>query len=116
MTGNARGNRFRNQPASGIADSRHPCIRNYCDPRSRFQLLNQFGGALPLIVLVATDGRRFDLEMIQQLLRLARVFAGDAVGALQYVERAQRNVAEIADGRRDKIKSLVRVEIPRRLP
>src|SRR5579875_255010 len=35
--------------------------------------------------------------MVQQLLRLPRGFAGDAVDAAQHLERAQRNIAKIAD-------------------
>ena len=43
--------------------------------------------------------------MIQQLLRLPRVFAGNAVHAPQHIERAQGDVAQVADGRGDEIKA-----------
>jgi hypothetical protein len=36
---------------------------------------------------------------------LSRVFAGDAVNATQNFKRAQRNVAEIADGSSDEIEA-----------
>ena len=58
-----------------------------------------------LVVLVAADGGGCNLEMVEQLLRLARVFAGDAVGAREHVEGAQGDVAEVADGRCDEIEA-----------
>ena len=58
-----------------------------------------------LIVLVAAYRGLCDFEMVEQLLRLARVFAGDAVHAAQHVERAQRDVAEVADGSGDEVEA-----------
>ena len=43
--------------------------------------------------------------MIEQLLRLAGVFAGDAVNALKDVEGAKGDVAEVADGSCDEVKA-----------
>ena len=40
---------------------------------------DQFCGAMALVVLVAADGGGCDVEVIEQLLGLAGVFAGDAV-------------------------------------
>ena len=37
-------------------------------------------------------------KVVEQLLRLAGVFAGDAVDALEHVEGAQGDVAQVADG------------------
>jgi hypothetical protein len=39
-----------------------------------------------------------NLEMVQQLLGLARVFAGDAVNTAKNIECAQSDVAKVADG------------------
>ena len=39
-----------------------------------------------------------DAEVVEQLLRLACVFAGDAVNPLEHVERAQGDIAEVANG------------------
>ena len=50
------------------------------------------------VVLVATDGGFGDTMEIKQFLRLARVFARDAVSTTQHIQSAQRNVAQIADG------------------
>ncbi len=66
---------------------------------------DQFGGAGVLVVLVAAYGGGCDLEVVEQLLRLARVFAGDAVGALEDVEGAQGDVAQVADGGGDEVEA-----------
>ena len=58
-----------------------------------------------LVVLVATDGFFLDLEMIEQLLSLARVFAGDAVNVAQNFKRAQSDVAKVADGSGDEVEA-----------
>ena len=60
---------------------------------------------MALVVLVAADGGGCDLEVVEQLLRLAGVFAGDAVGALENIEGAQSDVAEVADGRGDEVEA-----------
>ena len=62
-------------------------------------------GALMLVVLVAAHGGGGDFKMIEQLLRLAGVFAGDAVHVAQHVQGAQGDVAQIADGRGHQIKA-----------
>jgi hypothetical protein len=58
-----------------------------------------------LVVLMAAYGGGGDLEVVEQLLRLAGVFAGDAVYAAQYVQRTQSDVAQVADGRGDEEKA-----------
>jgi hypothetical protein len=60
---------------------------------------------MALVVLVAAYGRGLNLEMVEQLLRLAGVFAGDAVDALENVEGAEGDVAEVADGRGDEVEA-----------
>ena len=50
--------------------------------------------------LVQTLDALLDAEMGEQPARHARVFGADDVGVAQGIERAQRDVAEIADGRR----------------
>jgi hypothetical protein len=51
-----------------------------------------------LVVLVAAYGGGSDCEMVEQLLGLAGVFAGDAIHATKHVEGAQGDVAQVADG------------------
>lgn len=43
--------------------------------------------------------------MREQLAGDARVLAGHEIGALQHVERAQRDVAEVSDRRRHEIEA-----------
>jgi hypothetical protein len=47
-------------------------------------------------VLVITDGGLLDPEVIQQLLRLACVLAGDQITLLQHTKRSQRDVLQVA--------------------
>ena len=54
---------------------------------------------------MAADGGRRDLEVVEQLLRLAGVFAGDAVGTAQHIEGAEGDVAKVADGRGDEVEA-----------
>src|SRR5579863_5554658 len=60
---------------------------------------------MALIVLVATDRRRRDGEVVQELLGLTCVFAGDAIGAFENVEGTEGDVVEVADGRGDQIEA-----------
>jgi hypothetical protein len=46
-----------------------------------------------------------DLEVVEQLLGLAGVFAGDAIDLLENVESPQGDVTEIADGGGDEVES-----------
>lgn len=56
-------------------------------------------------MFVVADGRGLDSVVMQQLLRMASVFAGDQPGLLQDAKRPQGDVFEIADRRGDQIKS-----------
>ncbi len=80
-------------PASETSATRLPertCATSSC-ARVRF------------VVLVIADGRGADVEMVQQLLRVAGVFAGDELGCAEDMERAQGDVVEVADGRGDEV-------------
>jgi hypothetical protein len=54
---------------------------------------------------MAAHGGSGDLKVVEQLLCLAGVFAGDPVGAAEDVEGAQGDVAEVADGGGDQIET-----------
>jgi hypothetical protein len=57
---------------------------------------------LGFVVLVHRQqpgARPVDAVGAQQALRVARVFAGDHVHQLQHMQRAQRDVGQVADGR-----------------
>jgi hypothetical protein len=58
---------------------------------------------MSFVVLVAANGGSLNLEVVEQLLRLARVFASNAVNALQNVQSPQRDVAKVADRRGNKV-------------
>ncbi len=58
-----------------------------------------------LVRVAAYGWRKADAEVVQQLLRLARVFAGNAINPLEHVERAQGDVAEVSNRRGDEIEA-----------
>ena len=95
--------RKRDQAVSGIGNSGHARVGDQRDTRALLHFLHQFGGLRHLVVLVIAGGAGRDGVVIEQLLRLARVFAGDDVDFLQNAQGAQRDVFEIADGRSDQI-------------
>jgi hypothetical protein len=55
------------------------------------------------VVLMEADGGRGNGEVVEQFLRLAGIFAGDAVGLLEDIKGTEGDVAEIADGGGDEI-------------
>jgi hypothetical protein len=54
-------------------------------------------------VLVIADQRFRDIQVLQKFARLARVLASDAIALAQDAPRPQRDVFQIADGRRDDV-------------
>ena len=76
------------------------------------QAVHHVAGGLGLVVLV--DGQELcpalvDAVGAQQRLRVARVFTGDGIGQLQHMQRAQRDVGQVADGRGDDIERALRI-------
>jgi hypothetical protein len=55
-------------------------------------------------MFVITDERFLNSEMFQQDPRMPRVLGRDKIDLLQNVERAQCNIAQISDRRRDDVK------------
>jgi putative endonuclease len=53
--------------------------------------------------------RTVDAVGAQQLLRVPRVLASDAVGQLQHVQRAQRDIPQVADGRGHEVERTLRI-------
>ena len=53
------------------------------------------------VVLIVAHARFFDLKMVEELRRHARVLGGDEVGAAQRLECTHGQVAEVADRRAD---------------
>ena len=69
-------------------------------------------GRLGLVVLV--HGQQLCAGLVdavgaQQALGVARVFAGQGVGQLQHMQRAQRDVGQIADGRGHHVQGALRI-------
>jgi len=65
--------------------------------------VNKLGSSGNFIVLVIADERLVNLEMIQQLQRVARVFAGNLIDFLEDAQGPQGDVFQIANRRGDKI-------------
>ena len=91
--------------ATGIGDAGRARVADDGDARVRPERGGQLDGAAHLVVLVVADGRRADVEVVEQLLRLARVLTGDAVDRAQDAEGAQGDVLQIADGRSDEVEA-----------
>ncbi len=60
---------------------------------------------MPLVVLVIADRGCGDGEVVEKLLRLAGVFAGNAVCLLQDFKSAEGDVAEVANGSGDEVET-----------
>ena len=104
--GDAGGDGFaRTSHDAGIADAGHAGVGDEGDAGAGLEGVDQFSGALALVVLVTADGGGGDCEVVEQLLRLAGVFAGDAVGVLEDFEGAEGDVAEVADGGGDEVEA-----------
>src|SRR5207237_10593195 len=95
----------REQAESRIGNSRRPGIADYRDPRSRSKLLDEFRRPRGLIVLVIAGRTRGYSVMIEQLLRLTGVLAGDEINLLQHSNGAQGDVFEIADRRGNEVEA-----------
>ena len=94
-----------NQPKSGIGNGGHPGVGDERDAGSAFEIDNEFGGARHLVVLVVAHSFRFDDVVVQQLLSLACVFAGNDVDFFEDAERAERDVFESADWSADEVET-----------
>ena len=87
----------RNQPVSGIGNSRHARVRDQRDARALLHLFHQFGRARHLVVLVIAGSAGRDAVMVEQFLRLPGIFAGNHVHFFEHAQCPQRDVLEIAD-------------------
>ena len=67
-------------------------------------MLEQFAellGAFTLVVFVIADRAAANAEMIQELLRVTRVFASDQINFAEHAQRALRDVFQVANRRCD---------------
>src|SRR6266849_3793661 len=91
-----------------IRNQRHPRVAYQRDFRALLQRDDQLRRARDFIVLVVADERLVNVIVSQELLRVARIFAGDLIRFFQYAQRAQGDVLEVADGRSDKVQTAAR--------
>src|SRR5258708_10931885 len=95
----------RDQAVAGVGNERHSRVAHQRGPRALLQPDDQFRRAGHFVVLVVADERFVNVVVIQELQRVARIFAGDLIDFLQDAHRPQRDVFEIADWRPDEIKA-----------
>ncbi len=93
-----------NEPA-GVGDAGRACVADDGDPGAGFEVGDQFGGAAGLVVHVVAEGRCGDAEVVQQLLGLACVLAGDAIDGAEDTKGAEGDVFEIADRGCDEVEA-----------
>jgi len=93
------------EAVAGVGDQRHARVADERNFRPLLESDKEFRRAGHLVVFVIADERLRDFVVVQELLRVARVFAGDLVGLAQDAQSAQGDVFEIADGRGDEIKA-----------
>ena len=95
----------RNKAVAGIGNERHAGVAHESDFRASFQRHDEFRRARQLIVFVVADQRLVNVVVSQQLLCVARVFAGDLSDFFQDAQRTKRDVFQIADRRSDEVKA-----------
>ena len=78
----------RHQTVTWIADTRHAGIAHDGNIITIFQVHNQLWCPFQLVVLVIADGTLLNPVMIQQLLRLAGVLAGNEIDLFQRTQGA----------------------------
>ena len=99
------GQRRPHQLEAGIGDERRAGVGNQRQPVTAAQRL-EHGGPYPVgVVVVIGVERRSDAKPGEQAAGDPGVLAQDAVDIAQHPEPAQRDVAEIADRRRDEMKT-----------
>src|SRR5664280_2335772 len=88
---------------SRVGNTGHAGVTHQSDIFSLLQLHDQFGGARKFVVLVIAGGRRVDAVMIEELLRLTGVFAGDQLDFFQGADGAKSDVFQVSDGRTNEV-------------
>src|SRR5258708_32824361 len=91
--------------SSRVGNSWRAGIADDGDPGAPLQLRREFFRACALVVQVIAHSWRVNLKVIQQLLGLASVLAGDAVYVAQDAQGSQGDVLKIADGSGYKIQA-----------
>ena len=111
-SGNGRRSRHRDHGHAFLRDTTHelearvrqqrrPRIAHQRNTRAGAQFLQQFVDSFAFVVFMQRHQRARQPECCQQLPCPARVFRRDQFGGREFIARARRQVAKIADGRRD---------------
>ena len=90
---------------AGIGNERHTGVADECDFRALLERDEKLGRAGHFIVFVIADERFADFVVVEELLRVAGVFAGDMIDFLEDADGAKSDVFEIADGSADKVQA-----------
>jgi hypothetical protein len=90
---------------SGIGDQRHASVADESDFRALLERDKKFRRAGQFIVLVVADERLANLEVGEQLLRVACVLAGNLVDFLEDAKGAEGHVLEIANRGADEVQA-----------
>lgn len=90
------------QAVAWVGNQRRSRVRNQGDVFPSLQFAEKVNRARLLVVFVITDQRGGDLVSLQQLMRLASVFARDEIHFGERADPAKSNIFEISDrGRND---------------
>ena len=87
------------QPKARIADQRRTGIADHGDGEVVQQFLYQSVNCIALVVFVHRDKWRFDAEMRQQALCMARILGCDEIRIGQDFARPGRQVVQVTDWR-----------------
>jgi hypothetical protein len=93
------------EAVAGIGDQRHARVADERNFGALLESDKKLWRAGQLVVFMIADERLRDFVVVQELLRVAGVFAGNLVGLAQDAQSAQGDVFEIADGCGDEIKA-----------
>ena len=88
---------------AGVGDGGHTGVGHERARLTGEQAGDDLLAAGVFVVLIVAHARFFDLKMVEELRRHARVLGGDEVGAAQRLECTHGQVAEVADRRADQI-------------
>ena len=89
----------RDQTMAGIADQGCSGIADQSDFLALLHSHDELRRARHFVVLMVTDERFVNVVVAEELLRMARVLAGDLVGFAQSPQGAQGDVLEVSDRR-----------------
>src|SRR5579862_6984242 len=97
-----------NEAEARIRDARGASIADQGNALSLLELHDELGGFRELVMFVVAGGVRLDAVMIEQLLCLPSILAGDELHFLQRANGAKAEVFEVADRRTHEIQRAAR--------